>query len=241
MDSAFFLVREQLLKIIRDEQFENNRIYSEEELVKMLDSSRGTVREVLRSLDREGLISKKHGIGNFVHPRTLNMKMRIDEIQDFIQLIEDGGYKPGMMKDGEAFFYTLPSQAGSEGLENYLEKGMEYYCMPRIYLADQQPAAYCRMFFPKNLFINLPSGEVEFSNVFKFVKAYFNQEIEQTLIWLNARVATEQLADKLKVPPGTALLVWDELLCNYRDQIIGYSRIYFNPEIMNVSMMRKSH
>ncbi len=240
MESAFILVKERLLNIIREQKFENNKLNSEEELFKMLDASRGTVREVLRSLAREGVITKKHGIGNFVHPRTTDMKMRIDEIEDFIQLIEDGGYQASMEKDGEPYFFSIQDGGSGEKFESYLEKDLVYYCFNRLYLADRHPAAYSQLFFPKHLFVNFPSGEVEHKNIFDFVKTYFNQEIDQTLIWLNAESADQNISTKLNISSGTALLVWDELLCNYKDQIIGYSRIHFNPAIMKVSMLRKS-
>ena len=153
METAFLIVQEKLLNILRTEEFPNNKLYSEDELVDVLDASRGTVREVLRSLARQGVISKKHGIGNFVHPRTLNMRMRMDEISNFIHLIEDGGYEATLIKDQDPFEYSLPPEGPADGLENYLEKNLQYFCFTRIYLADQRPAVYTQLYIPKHLFL----------------------------------------------------------------------------------------
>lgn len=57
-----------------------NNIPSEEELSKQIGVSTGTIREALRILETEGIITKKHGSGNFYHSSALNLKMRIDLI-----------------------------------------------------------------------------------------------------------------------------------------------------------------
>ena len=100
--------------------------------------------------------------------------------------------------------------------------------------------AHCRLLFPKNHFLRLPTGQVEFLNVFDFVQEYFGQRPNHALISLGAVNAPEDVARKLEVESGSALLVWDELLLDYQDQIIGYSRIHFSPRMPCLSMLRKS-
>lgn len=240
METAFLIVQEKLLNILRTQSFTNNKLYSEDELVELLDASRGTVREVLRSLTRKGVITKKHGIGNFVHPRTLSMKMRMDEISNFLHLIEDGGYEATMIKDRDPFEYSLPQESSAGCLEMYLEKDLQYLCFNRIYLADLQPAIYAQMYIPKHLFSHPSLGDVRYLSLFDFIKKHLGQDLEQAMIWITPEVANDEIAEKLNISPGTAVLVWDELFCNYKDEIIGYSKTHFNPFIMKVSMLRKT-
>jgi GntR family transcriptional regulator len=240
METTFLIVQEKLLNILRSQNFPNNKLYSEDELVELLDASRGTVREVLRSLTRQGVITKKHGIGNFVHPRTLNMRMRMDEISNFLHLIEDGGYEAALIKDRDPFEYSLPHEGFAGGLEMYLEKDLQYLCFTRIYLADLQPAIYSQVYIPKHLFLHPPLGDVRYLSLFDFVKKHLGQEIEQAMIWITPEVAKSKIAEKLKILPGNAILVWDELFSNYKDEIIGYSKTHFNPSIIKVCMLRKS-
>jgi GntR family transcriptional regulator len=240
METAFQIVQEKLLNIIRTQEFNGNKLFGEDKLIDILDASRGTVREVLRTLDRQGLITKKHGIGNYVHPRALNMRMRMDEISDFPLLIEDGGYKASLIKDEDCFVYSLPQEGAAEDLEFYLEKDREYYCFTRIFLADQQPAIYTKFFIPTDLFLHPPLDNVRYINLLDLVKRHLEQEIDQTMIWITSELANDKIAEKINVPPGTALIAWDEQFCNYRDEIIGYCKTYFNPRIMKVCMLRKS-
>jgi len=240
METAFHVVQEKLLNILRTQKFKENKLDGEDKLIDILDASRGTVREVLRTLVRQGVITKRHGVGNFVHPRALNMRMRMDEISDFMELIEDGGYQATIIKDLDCFEYQMPPKSSEEWLEEYLERDLEYYCFTRIFLADQQPAIYTKFFIPKGLFKAPPLSNVGYLNLLDLVKSHLEQEIDQTMIWVTSGVANEKIAEKIGVRPGTALLVWDEQFCNYKDEIIGYCRTYFNPKIMKVCMLRKS-
>jgi len=75
----------ELIKMIKKGDFKNNKLPPEDKLSEMLGISRSTIREALITLDREGIITKKQGIGNLIHNSVLESKMRIDIIQDFLK------------------------------------------------------------------------------------------------------------------------------------------------------------
>ncbi len=239
MESPYQIVKERLLTILRTEHFENNKLYSEEELVRILDASRSTVREALRSLENDGIISKKHGVGTFVHPKVLAMNMRFDQNLDFMKMIEDEGYQAGLLRDGDPQIGPCPQDI-LEGVGRFLNQEEEYYSFRRIYTADGKPAAYCTMYFPNRAFHALPPGQVEFVNIFGFTEKYFQRATDHELISFSARCAEGVMAQKLQVEPGTALLVWDELLCDYQDNVLGFSRIYFTPSMASLSILRQT-
>jgi GntR family transcriptional regulator len=91
--SIFAQTKDKLLSFISNQKLPGNKLPAEEELAERLKVSRGTIREVLRSLNKEGIISKKHGFGNFVQNSALKARMRIEQLEEFYDLIEDGGYK----------------------------------------------------------------------------------------------------------------------------------------------------
>jgi len=88
----------ELINMIRKGDFKNNKLPPEDKLSEMLGISRSTIREALITLDREEIITKKQGIGNLIHKSTLEVKMRIDLVQDFIKLLENGGYKASVKR-----------------------------------------------------------------------------------------------------------------------------------------------
>lgn len=82
-----------LLKMITTETFENNRLPSEATLAKKLRVSIVTLRQALSLLAAEGYITKRQGLGNFVHESALNQHMRTDLTYCVENLLLISGYQ----------------------------------------------------------------------------------------------------------------------------------------------------
>lgn len=235
--SIFDQTKEKLLNFINNQKLPGNKLPSEEELAELLHVSRGTVREVLRTLNREGIISKKHGFGNFVQNSALNARMRIDQLEEFYALIEDGGYIPSIHIEQEANNLVTPGEKIRVQLG--LNQNEQAYYFSCLYKGDQIPAIYCKMFFPTRIFFDHPNSEVRVKSIFEFLKTYCKQEVDHTLVWFRAENCNEEVARKLQIPVESPIMVWEELLYNFFDEIICSSVNYFNPQIMRVCMLRK--
>lgn len=235
--SIFTQTREKLLLFISNQKLPGNKLPSEEELAERLHVSRGTVREVLRTLNREGIISKKHGFGNFVQNSALQARMRIDQLEEFYELIEDGGYKPSIHIEPDSNNLVTPEEKILEQLA--LSTKEQAYYLACVYQGDQVPAIYCKMFFPARIFLVPLNPEVKVRSIFELLKTHCNQEVDHTLVWFRAVNCNEEVAGKLQIPVGSPVMVWEELLYNFFDEIICSSINYFNPEIMQVCMLRK--
>jgi len=84
--------KEEILKMIANKEFKNNKLPPENKLSKEIGVSISTLREALLMLKKEGIIKKIHGVGSYVHQSALNAEMRIDLISDLNYLIESGGF-----------------------------------------------------------------------------------------------------------------------------------------------------
>ena len=236
--SLYMETKQNLLSLISKMSFEkNNQLPSEDNLADQLNVSRSTIREVLRSLEKDGIISKKHGFGNFIHSSALKAKMRIDQIQDFITLIEDGKHQSSFILVNERNHFVEANDKFREILK--LEKGERVLVRKCLYLADDNPAIYCEIFIPEKLFVAEPDSKQVERNIFKFLKKYCNQEVEQTLIHFQAEISDEILSKHLQVPLQCPLIAWEEVYYNLEDESICYAKCYFKPEIMKLSMLRK--
>jgi len=76
--STYMAVKRQLLGIFRTERFPGNKLPSEEKLAQRLGISLVTLREGMLMLALEGYITKRHGVGNFVHPSVLDPTNHLD-------------------------------------------------------------------------------------------------------------------------------------------------------------------
>ncbi|MCK5198889.1 MAG: winged helix-turn-helix transcriptional regulator, partial [Spirochaetales bacterium] len=76
----------ELIKMIKSGVFKGNKLPPENKLSEILGISRTSIREALMALSKEGIITKKQGIGNLYHLSALDTKMRIDQINCFEDL-----------------------------------------------------------------------------------------------------------------------------------------------------------
>src|ERR687892_1961866 len=88
------IAQQQLRQAITGGTFRpGSQLPTEAELCQMLGVSRTVVREALRVLEENGLVTRRHGVGTFVrdHPilKNLNFNFGITE------MIESAGLKPG--------------------------------------------------------------------------------------------------------------------------------------------------
>ncbi|MEW6622076.1 MAG: GntR family transcriptional regulator [Bacillota bacterium] len=236
--SLFIQTRQNLLKLIKEREVvtRENQLLSEEELAHKLQVSRTTIREVLASLTNEGLISKKHGLGNFVHYSALNTKMRIDQTREFLDLIEEAGYRVKSIINPESFgLHASVEMARKLGL-NPEDELFFFQC---TYQADEQPAIHCHLYISRAKLKVVPSIEME-KDIFTFLKKYADEEITHTIVWLKSKNCLPPLSDIFGIDNGTSIMFWEEMYYNLFDEIVCYAEIYFNPNVIDMSMLRKN-
>ena len=212
---------------------EQNKLPSEDELSKMIGVSTGTVREALRILEMEGVVSKKHGAGNFFHPSTMDLKMRIDLMPDFKELLEDAGY--GVRRDQRNFSFRPPSDRERE----VFSLDGEVLSFDLTYVADGQNAINTVNIVPRQL---LTAGLYEIkedSTLMELLWRHCRERISNSIEEIVPRLATEEEAEMYEITAGTPLIALDEVFYSYKDTPIGYATVSFNPKIMKMHLLRK--
>jgi GntR family transcriptional regulator len=61
----------------------DGKLPSEEVLSQRYGVSRATIRSTLQSLDKDGIVTRQHGIGTFINSESLQLKLQIDEAKGF--------------------------------------------------------------------------------------------------------------------------------------------------------------
>lgn len=236
----YYQVRSELEELITRQKLAGNRLPPEAVLAEKLGVSRGTIREVMQTLASEGVISKKHGLGNFVHRSAIQTPMRIDTIQEFNRMIESGGYRSRMEKIGSssdrvidrAFFEKTAPLLGVEDPD-------ELITLQSLYYADDNPAIYSQVFIPKDIILDDPDRIIK-KTLFEFLAEFCNQTVEQTIIRFAARPAGERVAQVLRMAPEVPLIRWEEYYYNIYDEVICVALTHFHPEYMELAMLRKA-
>src|SRR5690606_4467793 len=91
-------VRAKLLTEMRDGAYRHaERLPRESILAERLNISRTQLRDSLAQLEREGFISRRHGVGTVINRHVLNIKVRMDIEIEFSDMIAQCGYTPGLL------------------------------------------------------------------------------------------------------------------------------------------------
>lgn len=228
--------REELLRIMRERKFPGNKLPTEETLTQMMDCSRGTIREILKELEYKGYITKKHSVGNFIHPSAFKARMRIELYASFHDLIQSGGMEPSV-KVLHVSGTTMPLPEATRKRLRLPDEGHDY--TERMYHADGRPAILSKCYIPKGIMLIPAKNSETDSTLYDFLKKYCNQEIEQMQIYFFIVETDEQLSALFQVERGKPLLLWEESFYNYCDEIVAVCYNYFNLDIMQLSMLKR--
>ena len=141
-------IRAQLLSAIRDGEYAKcDRLPRESVLSEMLGISRTQLRDILATLEREGFITRRHGVGTLINRYVLNAHARMDIEVEFLDMIRRSGFTP------DVAFVQVSDGLADEGIASQLqiEEGAPIIRVSRLCTADGRPAIYCEDMFDKSI------------------------------------------------------------------------------------------
>ena len=133
-------IRAQLLSAMKDGEFAScQRLPRESVLAESLGISRTQLRDILASLEREGFITRRHGVGTIINRHVLNAQTRMDIEVEFLDMIRQSGHEPAVasvhVSDG------IADQKIAGQLQ--IPEGTPIIRVSRLCTADGKPAIYC--------------------------------------------------------------------------------------------------
>jgi DNA-binding GntR family transcriptional regulator len=204
----------------------------ENDLMKIHSSTRGTVRQALDELVKEGYIIKQQGKGSIVqksHRRTLGVL----SVKGFSQIVTEKKLtvdtviikKPCVTAWDEPFFYQL----------NEIERNAGCIYLKRVRCVNKEPVMLESTYIPN---LNLPGfckNPFVKGSLFETLSITYHIEITRVEQDLRAILADKDSSVLLNVKPGTPLLhiylkfstsrehlnIYSSLLCNTSDFSIG--------------------
>jgi GntR family transcriptional regulator len=228
----YLKAREYMLGKIQRMMPGNNQLEPENQLTAKLGISRETVRKAMSTLIQEGIITRKHGKGNFGHPAVTNLPMRIDINSDFRRMLTSLGYsvrsvrsEASALPPSEGMLRRMPEASGSMVIRFDLE-----------FFADGKLAIHGDVELLESIVVLMPESGEYIDNMNEFLREHCTTESNHTTAWLMAENAGLS-GNLFGMKPNCALLCWEEIYYNLFDQKMGYIKIYFNPAIMDLSLL----
>jgi len=224
----YLQARHYLLNLIENGTFRpGEQLPAEADLAAQLGISRPTLREALLHLEREGIIIRRHGVGTFVSRHIPILESGLEVLES----LDCQAHRMGL--NTEVVHLTVSERTATEeereafqlsadeqGIVLDVDRVIAIEGKSFAYLKDVVPQAYLWREDLENQF----SGSV--------LDILLQQEnvlpvISRTQI--SAEDADKQLAERLGVPKGTALLKLVGQLYSYDEKVIDYSFSYFIP------------
>ena len=226
----------ELLQEMKTGQYADcDRLPRETELAEHLGISRTRLRDTLAQLEREGVITRRHGVGTIINRHVLQVKNRMDMEFEFLDIIRNNGYEPAISK------VQLTEEKADPFCANILQisPGTEIVCITRVCTADGKPAIYCEDIFEKRLIHEEFTLKDLEAPIFHFLQKVCGVEAYMDLTHLHAVAANEKLSEFLEIPVGTPLLNMEEIDYDIDGNVIFYSKQYFVDEFFDQTVLRK--
>lgn len=211
------------------------RLPSEIEIAESLGVSRTVVRDSLSIMEREGYVTRKHGLGTIINRHVLSVTTRIDLEKEFLEMIRDAGFTPSV---SALEIHECQADASLAQLMQ-LAEGDEIIRVDRLICADGTPAIYCQDFLAKKMIVKKTYQKEDLEHpVFDFLKKFCNTDVYLDLTEMHAVNADKELAQRMEIPEGTAVLHLNERGYNIRGEIVLCSREFYRDDILSHTILR---
>ena len=208
-----------------------DRLPAEVDLAAELGVSRTVIRDALSEMERAGYVERVRGIGTVV----LNLRSRLDQKLEYYPLIRSFGSYPHA--DG---IQVYPIRAGEELAHNLeIEPGDEVICIKKRILADTTPVIWSVDYLPKALFNGRDYTRIDLTgSIFDILERECHQQISSNVAHLKASCGDEAIRSAMRLAPGEAMLLLDEVCFNRLCKPVMRSLSYYT-NFFDFSILRK--
>ncbi len=229
-------IRAQLLAAMKDGEYAAcQRLPRENVLAEKLGISRTQLRDILASLEREGFITRRHGVGTIINRHVLGVQTRMDIEVEFLDMIRQSGHEPAVASVRVSEGFADRKIAG----QLQIEEGAPVIRVARLCTADGRPAIYCEDVLDKALVRGSYTIKDLKLPIFHFLQQFCGVYPYLDLTDLRPVVADAALAEIFQVPMGTPLLHMDEVDYDIDGRPVFCSTEYFIDGIFRHTVMRK--
>ena len=229
-------IRAQLLASMKSGEYASSeRLPRESVLSERLGISRTQLRDILASLEREGFITRRHGVGTIINRHVLNVQTRMDIEVEFLDMIRQSGHEPAV-----AFVRVSDGTADAQvAAQLRIPEDTPIIRIARLCTADGRPAIYCEDVVEKAKLQRPYTAEELRQPIFDFLQNVCGISSYLDLTDLRPVAADAALADVFQVPQGTPLLNMDEVDYDIEGAPVFASNEYFADGIFHHTVLRK--
>jgi len=227
-------VKNALLHYISQNQLErNDQLPAEATIAKTLGVSRNTLREAYISLENDGVIIRRHGIGTFIAHNPV-IQDSLNDFFPFAQIIQQGGYTPNFKT--LSMEMVIPSTDVAERLRINTE--LPVRCIKRLVLADKKPVIYVEDYLAPFTEAEKIDWNKFDGNMVDFLSEVLSIQLYQIQSSIRAASLDKKTSACLELPEGFPVLSVRSTIYGIDNSVINYSKIRFNSDIVELNTIR---
>ena len=213
-----------------------DQLPSETDLASEFAVSRASVRTALARIESQGQVMRRHGEGTFVSRRAPAAQPYIAESWDMQSIIEAAGLQPRI----EALAAMERMATDDEARAFGMQPSGRVFEFTRLFSGDRQPVIHTNDVVPPYLFggpVDEIDGSVLISDI---VRQCCGLDVAYVESRTSATNAPEDVARRLQVDRGAALLQLDDVFFSVGDEIpVVLSQVFVNTEKVPIHLIRQ--
>lgn len=225
--------REAILDAILRERFADHRLPSEDELARLLNVSRTTVRTALHSLEREGVITRRRAVGTTINRHIGPSTLALQRLIGFDRLLEEKGHEVKVASAWERR-KPPPDMAGIFGVDD----AEEYLLTEKLYSADAHPAIYVRDLVPWRSLVRELGRKIP-PSLFEFTRRYCTRPIDHAVVEVAPMVVGGTSTTRLDLDRGAPFMRLHEKHHASDGEILAFSVIDVDDRFIRFQVFRR--
>ncbi|MDC3414082.1 GntR family transcriptional regulator [Aquibacillus sp. 3ASR75-11] len=211
---------------------EKERLPSEFQLSKNLGVSRATLREALRLLEEENIVTRRHGVGTFVNAKAI-FSSGIEQLNSVTDMIKRSGKEPGSQ-----YLSTELIEPTDADKDRFSKVSLRQIAeIERVRTADGEPVVYCIDKIPEQF---VPVNQIhKQDSLFRSIEMYAGKQIAYAVTYIEPIGYHERISPVLHCEPDQSLLLLKQMHYTSSDEPVLYSLNYFRSDVFLFYVLRK--
>ncbi|MDX1619235.1 MAG: GntR family transcriptional regulator, partial [Balneolaceae bacterium] len=201
-----------------------DQLPSENELGERFDVSRVTVRHALKTLENEGIIYRRQGLGSFVEETTIQNPLVC--LTDFDEDMKRAGLESSSKIITHKIVETEPKIA--EKLD--LDARSKVVCLDRLRMGDGKAIAFDKTWLPIFYGQLLEDHDLEHKTIYTILEEDYQIPILKGRYEITAASANAYIAEQLSVKETDALLLIDRISMTIGEKKVYYQQRFYRPD-----------